>query len=172
MRIALIGYGKMGKEIEKIALQRNHTISHKITSKNVLELNHLSDTDVAIEFTKPDEAIENFKSIFKQNIPLVAGTTGWYNQFSEIKEIAIKTNQSFFYASNFSVGVNIFFKLNEYLTTLMENQLDYKLSIEEIHHLQKLDAPSGTAISLAEGILQKSKKFKSWAKEFSENKNT
>ena len=169
MRIALIGYGKMGKEIEKIALQRNHTISHKITSKNVLELNHLSDTDVAIEFTKPDEAIENFKSIFKQNIPVVAGTTGWYNQLSEIKDLAIKTNQSFFYASNFSVGVNIFFKLNEYLTTLMENQLDYKLSIEEIHHLQKVDAPSGTAISLAEGILQNSKKFKSWAKEFSEN---
>jgi 4-hydroxy-tetrahydrodipicolinate reductase len=167
MRIALIGYGKMGKEIEKIALQRNHSISHKINSSNTSEINHLSNTDVAIEFTQPDLAIENFKSVFKQNIPLVAGTTGWYNQLPKIKEIVNNTNQSFFYASNFSIGVNIFFKLNEYLSTLMEDQSDYSLLIKEIHHLQKLDAPSGTAISLAEGILSKSKRYKKW-----EEKNT
>jgi 4-hydroxy-tetrahydrodipicolinate reductase len=165
MRIALVGYGKMGKEIEKIALQRSHSISHKISSINQQQIHHLTNTDVAIEFSKPALAVENFKAVFNQNIPIVAGTTGWYSQLEMVKGWVEEQNQSFFYASNFSIGVNIFFQLNKYLGSLMDNQLDYNLMIEEVHHLQKLDAPSGTAITLAEGILEKSTRYKSWEKD-------
>ncbi len=154
MKIALLGYGKMGKEIETIALKRNHTIALKTTSsdKNF----DLTNIDVAIDFSIPEAAVSNISKCLKQHIPVISGTTGWLDDFSIIEELCKETKGAFIYASNFSLGVNLFFELNKQLSKMMQQFEDYNASIEEIHHTQKLDAPSGTAISLANDIIDNS----------------
>lgn len=165
MRIGLIGYGKMGKEIEAIALGRGHEISIKITSENSdFTLEELKKCDVAIEFSRPESVIQNIRSCFNANIPVVIGTTGWYKDLNTIRETCAAENQSILYATNFSVGVNIFFELNKRLAMMMNNQWSYDVSIEEIHHTQKLDSPSGTAITLAEGIMEQLERKDQWNK--------
>lgn len=165
MKIALIGYGKMGKEIEKIALKRGHEIVSIIDDKSVDEFDtpRFASADVAIEFTTPATAYDNFMKAFDHNIPVVSGTTGWLDRLSEIKEICKNDGKTFFYASNFSLGVNIFFAVNEYLAKIMNQFTDYEVSMEEIHHIHKLDAPSGTGITLAEGILQNIDRKSKWS---------
>ncbi|MCW5915586.1 MAG: 4-hydroxy-tetrahydrodipicolinate reductase [Chitinophagaceae bacterium] len=160
MKIALIGYGRMGKAIEEIALKRGHEIVMKITSANAhtLTKENLSHADVAIEFTKPETAFEHVHLCIETGLPVVCGTTGWLSRMEEIKQLCKETNGSFLYASNFSVGVNILFELNNRLAALMKNQDDYEVTIEETHHIHKKDAPSGTAITLAEGIIASGKK--------------
>lgn len=155
MKIALIGYGRMGKEIEKIALDRGHEISLKIDVDNQsdLTLENLKKCDVAIEFTIPTSAINNYKLCFDAGVPVVSGTTGWLDQKEEVYNNCKAKDGTFFYASNFSVGVNLFFELNRKLATLMADRSEYDVEMTEVHHTQKLDAPSGTAISLAEDIL-------------------
>jgi 4-hydroxy-tetrahydrodipicolinate reductase len=156
IRIALIGYGKMGKAIEEIALQRNHTIVLKIDEFNTADLTkeNLSKADVAIEFTGPHSAFENVKKAIDWQTPVVCGSTGWTERLDEMKKFCKEKNGSFIYASNFSIGVNIFFELNKKLASLLSRHTDYKVSLEEIHHIQKKDAPSGTAITLAEQIME------------------
>lgn len=158
MNIALLGYGKMGKTIERLALEKGHRIVYK-SSLSATE-GTLEDAEVAIEFSSPDVAFNHLKICFKNNIPVVCGTTGWLDRYNELLKICENSNGSFIYASNFSIGVNLFFNVNEYLAQLMEPWKDYIPSIEEIHHIQKKDAPSGTAISLAEGILKHSRLLK------------
>jgi 4-hydroxy-tetrahydrodipicolinate reductase len=155
MNIALIGYGKMGKEIEKIAIARNHTIKLIIDINNPQDLNNdnLKDIDVAIEFTVPHTAIDNYKKCFEANVPVVTGTTGWLDSFNEIKEICQKERKGFFFTPNYSLGVNIFFKVNRFLAKIMNGFTDYDVKMTEVHHTQKLDAPSGTAINLANDII-------------------
>ena len=159
MKIALLGYGKMGKVIEKIALKRNHEIVLKKTSTNTFE--GLKNADVAIDFSIPNVAVRNISECLNTNTPIISGTTGWVDQYEEMVELCNSKNGAFIYGSNFSLGVNIFFELNEYLTKIMSKFNQYEVSIEEIHHLQKLDAPSGTAISLANGIINNSD-YKNW----------
>ena len=154
MKIALLGYGKMGKTIERLALKKGHSIVYKSTSSS--EEGALENADVAIEFSTPETVVENIKSCFENGIPVVSGTTGWLDQYDEMLKLCEARNGSFIYASNFSVGVNLFFNLNEYAAKLMADWKDYTVSIEEIHHTQKKDAPSGTAISIAEGIIKNS----------------
>jgi 4-hydroxy-tetrahydrodipicolinate reductase len=156
MKIALLGYGKMGKEIEKIALSRKHSIVLKIDVNNQEQLTteNLKKSDVAIDFSIPGTVYSNILKCFEANTPVVAGTTGWLDKFDEVKQKCEKENKSFFYASNYSIGVNLFFKLNEYLAKLMNTVSGYEVNMEEVHHIHKLDAPSGTAISLAEGIIK------------------
>lgn len=164
MKIALLGYGKMGKEIEKIALNRNHEIVLKIDETNPDDLNkeNLQKADVAIDFSIPGAAYHNILKCFEAGTPIVCGTTGWLNKFDEIQALAHKTQNGFFYASNFSVGVNIFFKVNQYLARIMNKINGYEVSLEEIHHIHKLDAPSGTAITLAEGIISEIENKTGW----------
>jgi 4-hydroxy-tetrahydrodipicolinate reductase len=156
MHIALIGYGKMGKAIEEIALQRGHQIVLKIDISNAHDLNkeNLSKADVAIEFTGPDSAVENIKKCLEAGVPVVSGSTGWLDRWEEVEQYCKEQNGGLLYASNFSIGVNIFFEANRQLARLMSTRNEYNVSIEEIHHTQKKDAPSGTAITLAEGILE------------------
>lgn len=156
MKIALIGYGKMGKEIEKIALDRGHEVVLKIdiTNQHELTIANLQKADVAIEFTIPASAIANYKLCFDAGIPVVSGTTGWLEKLREVHQLCLEKNGTFFHTSNFSVGVNIFFALNKKLAELMASRPEYNVAMKEIHHTQKLDAPSGTAITLAEGILK------------------
>ncbi len=173
MNIALIGYGKMGKEIEQIAISRGHSINLIIDKNNLADLDSksLQRIDVAIEFTTPESAISNYKTCIDNNIPIVSGTTGWLDKFDEITEFCNKNNGTFFYASNFSLGVNIFFELNNHLSKIMNNYPDYNIDIEEIHHTQKLDKPSGTAISLADIIINNLDEKDSWSlNKSSENK--
>lgn len=164
MKIALIGYGRMGKEIEKIALDRGHEISLKIDVDNQSDLtaDNLKKCDVAIEFTIPASAIDNYKLCFEAGIPVVSGTTGWLERKEEVYENCESKNGTFFYASNFSVGVNLFFELNRKLAALMSDRSEYDVEMTEVHHTQKLDAPSGTAISLAEDILNVSPTKNKW----------
>jgi len=164
MNIALIGYGKMGKEIEKIAIARNHKITLIIDINNIADLNieNLSKADVAIEFTTPHTAIDNYLKCFEAGIPVVSGTTGWLQRYDEVITLCKKYNSAFFYASNFSLGVNIFFKLNAYLARIMNKYDNYNVEIEEIHHTQKLDAPSGTAITLANDIIKNITRKQKW----------
>jgi 4-hydroxy-tetrahydrodipicolinate reductase len=164
MKIALIGYGKMGKEIEKIALARNHEISMKIDIDNISDINLLnkSNTDVVIEFTTPQTALENVLKCFNQGLPVVCGSTGWNNQISIAEKKCIENNLSFIWSSNYSIGVNIFFALNKHLAAIMNSYPGYEPSISEIHHIHKKDAPSGTAITLAEGLLKNYSKKKLW----------
>jgi len=167
MKIALIGYGKMGKEIEKIALERNHQIELIIDKDKQLDLTRekLKNIDVAIEFSKPDAAVANYIKCFKSGVPVVSGTTGWFENtdtFSEIKTRCLQEKQTFFYASNFSLGVNIFFKLNSHLAKIMNQFPAYEIAIEEQHHIHKLDAPSGTAISLANEIARQIERKTTW----------
>jgi 4-hydroxy-tetrahydrodipicolinate reductase len=163
MRIALIGYGKMGKEIEQIAIDRGHEIGLIIDQDNQKDLTsaNLENIDVAIEFTNPDSAFENYKNCFEANVPVVSGTTGWLDKMHLIEEDC-KNGKGFFYASNFSLGVNLFFELNKKLTQLMSPFSEYNVDMEEIHHIHKLDSPSGTAITLAEGILENHPDKKQW----------
>lgn len=171
MQIALIGYGKMGKIIEEIALQRNHEISLKIDINNLEEFTeeNIGKADVAIEFTGPHSAFENIKKVLTFGIPVVCGSTGWLDQLEEIKKLTTEKNGAFLYASNFSIGVNVFFEINKKLASLMASYADYEVGIEETHHTQKKDAPSGTAITLAEQILEKNKRKKRWVNDISEN---
>ena len=164
MKIALIGYGKMGREIEQIALERNHTIPLIIDITNQQDFNNenLRNVDVAIEFSKPETAADNIRRCFAANVPVVCGTTGWLDNFGVINEECLKTGNGFFYASNYSLGVNIFFNLNKHLAKLMNNYPQYNVEMEEVHHIQKLDAPSGTAISLANDILKEIDRKNHW----------
>lgn len=152
MKIALLGYGKMGKVIEKIALERGHEIVLRKGSSDSFE--GITNADVAIDFSVPSSAVSHISECLNQNIPVISGTTGWLENFDEMVQLCQAKNGSFIYASNFSLGVNIFFELNNYLAKMMKNLKDYNVSMEEIHHTQKLDAPSGTAISLANGIIE------------------
>ena len=164
MKIALIGYGKMGKIIEEIALDRGHEVTLKINSSNQNDLSKdkLSLADVAIEFTNPKSAVANIKSCLEANVPVAIGTTGWYNQYTEIESICKQHNGTFLSATNFSVGVNIFFELNRRLAELMSKRSNYTAEVQEIHHTEKLDSPSGTAISLAEGIIETHNQYTNW----------
>lgn len=159
MKIALFGYGKMGKTIEQIALQKGHTIILKTSGKSLLE--KIIEADVAIDFSTPKAAVSNIKFCMERQIPIVCGTTGWLDDYDEITRFCDRCNGAFIYASNFSIGVNIFFRMNEYLADLMKPWKEYQVSLEEIHHTEKLDTPSGTAITLAEDIIKNSDK-KSW----------
>jgi 4-hydroxy-tetrahydrodipicolinate reductase len=163
MKIALIGYGKMGKEIEKIALAKGHEIVLKISAENLSDFNeiNLKKADVAIEFTTPHSVLENVKKCADVQLPVVVGTTAWYEHFDEVSEYVKSKDSSLFYATNFSIGVNLFFKINEMIASVMKD-FDYALSIDEIHHTQKLDAPSGTAITTAEHIIKNHPKKKNW----------
>ncbi|WP_298653221.1 4-hydroxy-tetrahydrodipicolinate reductase [uncultured Proteiniphilum sp.] len=165
MKIALIGYGKMGHEIEKIARERGHEMVCIIDVNEEEKFNspEFKSADVAIEFTSPESALQNYRQAFAAGVPVVSGTTGWLAHFHEIKEECEKNGQTFFYASNFSLGVNIFFALNNYLAGLMNRYPDYDVRMEETHHIHKLDAPSGTAITLAEGILSHIDRKEEWA---------
>ncbi|MBX2826666.1 MAG: 4-hydroxy-tetrahydrodipicolinate reductase [Flavobacteriaceae bacterium] len=159
MKIALLGYGKMGKTIERLAVEKGHEIVYTASSSS--ETGNLKAADCAIEFSLPGTAVSNIKRCFEENIPVVSGTTGWLDAYDEVLNFCKNSNGSFIYASNFSIGVNLFFSMNDYLAQLMKPWADYVPSLTEIHHTQKLDAPSGTAITLAEGILKHSKK-KGW----------
>ena len=163
MNIALIGYGKMGKEIEKIAIDRGHNIELiiDIDNQNDLIKDKLSKVDVAIEFSRPENAVDNYIKCFENKVPVVSGTTGWLDNLSKVKDICNENNTAFFYASNFSLGVNLFFELNKKLSNLM-NPFDYKVKMTEIHHTRKLDAPSGTAITLAEDIIDNIDNLSIW----------
>lgn len=169
MKIALIGYGKMGKAIEEIALQRGHQVLYRIDvdSRDVLEKGIRGEVDVAIEFSTPGTAYSNIMKCFDSHIPVVCGTTGWLDRLDEVRQRCEREKQAFLYASNFSIGVNIFFQLNRHLAGLMESQDQYEVSMEDIHHKQKKDSPSGTAITLAEQIIDILTRKKSWVNEFS-----
>ena len=171
MRIIILGYGKMGKAIEEIAEDRGHSIVHKININNTQALKFIdsSEIDVAIEFSQPDAAFENISYCLNNNIPVVCGTTGWLDRKHEIDELCIQRNGALFYTSNFSLGVNLFFKLNEILANMMEQQPGYKTEMTEIHHTEKLDAPSGTAITLAEGLIKNFSSKTGWVNEPSED---
>jgi 4-hydroxy-tetrahydrodipicolinate reductase len=170
MKIALIGYGKMGKTIEEIAISKGHDITLIIDLDNAKDLTaeNLQKADVAIEFTTPETAISNILKCFDAGIPVVSGTTGWVNKMQEVKEACIKKDASFLYSSNFSIGVNIFFELNKKLAELMSKH-DYDVTVEETHHTQKKDAPSGTAITIAEQILKELSNKKQWVNYKSDN---
>lgn len=173
MKIALIGYGKMGREIEKIALDRGHEIvlTIDITNQEDLTVENLKKADVAIEFTIPASAVSNYNICFEAGIPVVSGTTGWLDQKEEIFGNCKAKSGTFFYASNFSVGVNIFFAINQRLAQLMAKRDEYNVEMKEIHHTQKLDAPSGTAISLAEDIIENLAEKNSWVNNRTEEKS-
>ena len=160
MKIALLGYGKMGKIIDEIATQRNHEIVARLNESPNSE--NLNNADVVIEFSNPEVAFNNIKTCLENNIPVICGTTGWLDQKPEIEKIAAENNTAFLYGSNFSLGVNLFFALNEKLANLMKNFPEYNVQLEEIHHTHKKDAPSGTAISLAEGIIKNDQRFEGW----------
>ncbi len=167
MKIAIIGYGKMGKTIEKLAIEKKHEIVLKINDTNLHELtvDNLKKADVAIEFTCPESAFANINLCFDAHIPVVSGTTGWLDKFDEVKDRCKNENQAFFYASNYSLGVNIFFKLNSYLAKIMNKFENFNVQIEEVHHIHKLDAPSGTAITIAEDIISEINRKKEWVKD-------
>ena len=155
MKIALFGYGKMGKEIEQIALKRGHEIVLKIRENEKYDI---SKADIGIDFSVPNAALHNIISCFKNNIPVISGTTGWLDNFDKALTVCKENKGSFIYASNFSIGVNLFFELNKSLAKMMNPHKDYSLDVEEIHHTKKLDTPSGTAISIAEEIIKNSSK--------------
>ncbi|RDI58221.1 4-hydroxy-tetrahydrodipicolinate reductase [Flavobacterium glaciei] len=154
MKIALLGYGKMGQVIERIALERGHEIVLKKDENNTFD--GLSNADVAIDFSVPTAAVTNISSCFHAKVPVISGTTGWLEHYDEMAALCTAMNGGFISSSNFSLGVNIFFELNEYLAKIMSKFESYKVEMEEIHHTQKLDAPSGTAISLAKGVIENS----------------
>ena len=164
MKIALLGYGKMGKIIEKIATDRKHEIVLKIDKDNLDELTveNLQQADVAIEFTTPSSVLSNISKCFEAGVPVVVGTTGWYDQLGDIKQQCETGDNSLLYATNFSVGVNIFFHINKVLAKLINNYPYYEVQVEEIHHTQKLDSPSGTAITIAEGIIENIEAKSKW----------
>lgn len=168
MKIALVGYGKMGKIIEELAVKKGHSIVAALNESPTVE--NLNSPDVVIEFSNPEVAFDNIKFCLQQKIPVICGTTGWLSRKSEIEEIAVENNTAFLYGSNFSLGVNLFFELNEKLAEMMQSFEDYSCQLEEIHHTEKKDAPSGTAITLAEGIIKNSN-FNAWKLDESKDKN-
>jgi 4-hydroxy-tetrahydrodipicolinate reductase len=169
MKIALLGYGKMGQVIERIALERGHEIVLKKDENNTFD--GLSNADVAIDFSVPTAAVSNISNCFQANVPVISGTTGWLENYDEVAALCNEKNGAFISSSNFSLGVNIFFEVNEYLAKIMSKFDSYKVSMEEIHHTQKLDAPSGTAISLAKGIIENSS-YNNWTLEKPEADHT
>jgi len=162
MRIALFGYGKMGVEIEKIAIDRGHTITAIVNRKKTKEQISVDEIDVVIEFTTPESAKENSEFCLSNNLPVVIGTTGWYQHLDELSKLCEVEKGLLLHATNFSLGVNVFFAINSYLAKIMNRYQDYKAAITEIHHTQKLDAPSGTAISIAEQIISNHSGYTSW----------
>ncbi|MBK6935477.1 MAG: 4-hydroxy-tetrahydrodipicolinate reductase [Chitinophagaceae bacterium] len=171
MRIALIGYGKMGKAIEEVAIQRGHKVEIRIDQPNLNEFTkeNMADIDAAIEFTSPHSAYDNVKKCLEFNVPVVCGSTGWTERLGELKQLSTDLNGAFVYSSNYSVGVNIFFEINKKLAALMAPHHEYEVILEEIHHTAKKDAPSGTAITLAEDILKQVHRKKQWVNELSDN---
>ncbi len=165
MKIALIGYGKMGKEIEMIALERKHEIVLIVEKDNedLVSKKDLQKADVAIEFTTPHSVVANLKRCMEAQLPVVVGTTGWYQHFEEVTNYFKQHDGTLFHATNFSIGVNLFFKVNTYLAELMNNYSNYNVSMEEIHHIHKLDKPSGTAITLAQQIISKIERKNKWS---------
>ena len=162
MKIGLAGYGKMGRAIEEIAIDRGHEILFKSNSVFPLNQRDIDSVDVVIEFTKPDLAVQHIEMVLGANKPIIVGTTGWNDQLTKVENLVTKHEGSLLYASNFSIGVNLFFELNEKLAKLMNHRSQYKASINEIHHTQKLDAPSGTAITLANQVLENNETYFSW----------
>ncbi|MCY1722490.1 4-hydroxy-tetrahydrodipicolinate reductase [Prolixibacteraceae bacterium Z1-6] len=173
MKIALIGYGRMGKEIEKIAVSRGHEIGLiiDINNQDDLTVENLKKCDVAIEFTIPASAVNNYSICFEAGVPVVSGTTGWLDKKDEVYQKCADSDGTFFYGSNFSVGVNLFFELNRKLAELMAPRSEYDVEMTEVHHTQKLDAPSGTAISLADDILEKLPEKNAWVNDQTPAKN-
>lgn len=166
MKIALLGYGKMGQIIERIAIERGHEIV--LRKKSTDNYDGLKNADVAIDFSVPAAAVQNISTCFELGIPVISGTTGWLEDYDNMVALCTKNNGAFLYGSNFSLGVNLFFELNSYLAKMMNNLNDYKVSMEEIHHTQKLDAPSGTAITLANGIIENSE-YTEWTLDNAQN---
>lgn len=172
MKIALIGYGKMGHAIEKIALERGHEIVAHVDIHNgnaAIDSDAFRSADVAIEFTTPATAFDNINAAFAQGVPVVCGTTGWTSRLGEIKEICDAGKATFFWTSNFSIGVNIFFALNRYLAAFMAGFTQYRPTMKEIHHIHKLDHPSGTALTLAEGIMDSDQRIGCWSEQISDD---
>ena len=175
MKIAISGYGKMGKAIEEIAIQRGHEISARITSDReggdeLTNLNNKS-TDLVIDFSTPKTVMQNVRMCFEKNIPVVVGTTGWYEHIAELEREVKEHNYAFLYASNFSIGVNLFFELNKFLAKTMEPYSNYTAELDETHHIQKLDAPSGTAITLADDLITSNTRYKNWQTDEVEQSN-
>ncbi|MEM6319666.1 MAG: 4-hydroxy-tetrahydrodipicolinate reductase [Bacteroidota bacterium] len=170
MKIALIGYGKMGKTIEKMAIEQGHEVVLKFDVDNFNEFTpeNIVKADVAIEFTRPESAFDNIATCIRAGVPVVSGTTGWLDKKPAVEALCAEKKGAFFYASNYSVGVNIFFALNKFLAKMMSEQPQYRIETEEIHHTQKLDAPSGTSITLAEGIIENIAQKTDWINEASE----
>ncbi|MBA4140397.1 MAG: 4-hydroxy-tetrahydrodipicolinate reductase [Segetibacter sp.] len=170
MKIALIGYGKMGMAIEEIALQKGHEVVLKINIENTedLTIENLRKADVAIEFTGPESAYSNLVKCMEASVPVVCGSTSWLEKWEDIKNLCKQQNGSLIYASNYSIGVNLFFEVNKYLGKLMADYDDYNVKLEEIHHTQKKDAPSGTAITLAEQVLENIKRKTRWVNQVSD----
>lgn len=164
MNLALVGYGRMGHEIENIAIKRGHTVGLIIDINNIDDLNssRLKGIDAVIEFTTPDSAFENIATCLKNRVPVVSGTTGWLDRYKEAVELCISHDTAFIHSSNFSIGVNLLFRLNSELAKLMKKYNDYSVSVEEIHHTKKLDAPSGTALKIVEGIINNHPGYKNW----------
>ena len=173
MNIALIGYGRMGHEIETIAVKRGHVVKLIVDQDNTIDLNeaNLKGVDVAIEFSSPGAAFENIKKCLKLKVPVVSGTTGWLEDYKKVVEICKNENSTFIHSSNFSIGVNLLFRLNKELARQMDRYRDYSVSVEEIHHTKKLDAPSGTAITLAEGIIEEHSDYDRWCFENDKKSN-
>lgn len=170
MKIALLGYGRMGQTIEKIAISRGHDVVLKI-DKDDADYD-ITQADVAIDFSLPSAAFGNITNCLNNNVPVVSGTTGWLNDYDKAVALCKEKNGAFIYASNFSLGVNIFFELNKTLAKMMSNLNEYNVSMEEIHHTKKLDAPSGTAITLAEGVIDNNNNYNAWKLDDSDNKTT
>lgn len=173
MNIVLLGYGKMGRAIEEIAVQKGHTMVCKVGIENLEDrtIENIKKGDVAIEFSSPDSAYENVKLCIENGVAVVCGSTGWLDKYDEIKKLCIEKKGRLLYASNFSIGVNIFFALNKKLAELMAPHKEYEVDLKEIHHTQKLDAPSGTAISLAQQVLNSINRKKKWVNEPSERED-
>ena len=171
MKIAILGYGKMGQEIERIAISRKHDVTLIIDSIEDWEKEgtRLGEVDLAIEFSQPDTVMDNIYNCFDANVPVVIGTTGWYEDLEQVKKDCLERGQSLFFSTNFSIGVNLFFELNRKLAAIMSKMKDYEISIEETHHIHKQDAPSGTAIILANDIIRNSGRKEKWVKAMSEN---
>jgi 4-hydroxy-tetrahydrodipicolinate reductase len=165
MKITLIGYGKMGKAIEQIALERGHEIVLKISKENkdAATIENLKKSDLVIEFTNPESAFENVSTALKAGLPVVCGSTGWNERFTDAEELCEANNTALIHASNFSIGVNLFFELNRMAASLMHAHTEYEVSVSETHHKQKLDAPSGTAITIAETIMQTYTQYERWS---------
>lgn len=169
MKIALIGYGKMGRTIERLAPEEGSEVVLRIDQENIQDFALLHTADVAIEFTGPESALENIKRCLDAGVPVVSGSTGWTGRMEEVREYCRNKGGAFFYASNFSVGVNVFFALNRFLAERMNQLSAYDIQLEEVHHTQKLDAPSGTAITLAKDILARVERKKEWVNRPAEN---